>query len=99
MQKAGAPGDGAAPPQASEQIHLPKPSYLPVVVAFALTIALVGVVLSWALTGIGLILLAVATLRWIRQTREEIATLPLAGSPPLPHPGNAAIPPGKRIDA
>ena len=69
-------GDGALPPP-SEQVHLPDPSYLPVVVALGLTIALVGVVLSWVIVGIGVVIFLVATIRWIRETREDIAELPL----------------------
>src|SRR4051812_49282683 len=33
--------------EAGEAVHLPGPSYLPVATAFGLTIAIVGVVLSW----------------------------------------------------
>ena len=42
---AAAPGDGQVP-QAGEPIHLPDPSYLPVIVSLGVTIALVGVVMS-----------------------------------------------------
>ena len=43
-------GAGLAPP--SESIHLPGPTYLPVVIALFTTIALVGVVLNWIVFGI-----------------------------------------------
>ena len=68
--------DGEVPP-ASEQIHLPDPSYLPVVTALGISIALVGVVMSWVIFGIGLLIVLVAVVRWIRETRSEIADLPL----------------------
>ena len=61
----------------SEQIHLPDPSYLPALVALGLTISIVGVVFSWVIVAIGLIIFLVALFRWIRQTREEMADLPL----------------------
>jgi hypothetical protein len=67
----------APPPPPSEEVHLPEPSYLPALVALGLTLALVGVVLTWALTGIGVVIFVVAVVRWIRQTREEMAELPL----------------------
>ncbi len=73
----GAPGDGGGPPPPSEQVHLPGPSYLPVVVALGTTVALVGVLLSWFVFGIGVVILVVSLARWIRDTREEIAELPL----------------------
>jgi type IV secretory pathway TrbD component len=69
-------GNGGLP-QPSEQVHLPGPSYLPVTVAFGITIALVGVVLTWIISAIGVIIFLVATVRWIRETRDDIAELPL----------------------
>ena len=64
-----------APP--SEEIHLPDPAYTPVVLAFGITIAVVGVVLTWIMVAIGGLIALVALVRWIRQTREEMADLPL----------------------
>jgi type IV secretory pathway TrbD component len=68
--------DGQAPP-AGEAIHLPGPSYLPVIVAAGTTIAVVGVVLNWVMCGIGVAITLVAVLRWARETREDVADLPL----------------------
>jgi hypothetical protein len=62
---------------AGEAVHLPGPSYLPVATAFGLTIAIVGVVLTWVIVAIGVVIATVAIVRWIRETREEIAELPL----------------------
>ena len=64
-----------APP--TEEINLPDPSYMPVLLAFGVTIVVVGVVLTWVMVAIGLIITLVALVRWIRQTREEMAELPL----------------------
>lgn len=69
------PGDRPPPP--SEQVHLPGPSYLPVIVAFGLTLALVGLVLSWWVVGAALAITIVAVARWVRETRADIADLPL----------------------
>ena len=69
-------GDGEVPPR-GEQIHLPDPSYLPVIVAAGTTLAVVGVVINLALAGIGVVITVVGIVRWVRQTREEIAELPL----------------------
>ena len=68
--------DGSLPPP-SEAVHLPGPSFLPVIVAAGVTIALVGVVIGWVVCGIGVVVALVGTIRWIRETREEIAELPL----------------------
>lgn len=69
--------DEPLPPPPSEQIHLPGPSYQPVLVAFGVTVALVGVVLSWVLCAIGVVILLLSLARWVRDAREEMAELPL----------------------
>jgi hypothetical protein len=63
--------------EAGEAVHLPGPSYLPVATAFGLTIAIVGVVLSWVIVGIGVVIAVIAIVRWIRETRQAISELPL----------------------
>jgi hypothetical protein len=64
-------------PQPTEQIHLPEPSFLPVVLAFGITIAIVGVVFTWVMVVIGLLIVLISLTRWIRQTRQEMSELPL----------------------
>ena len=68
--------NGDVPP-AGEAIHLPDPSYLPVIVAAGTTIAVVGVVLNWFMFGFGVVVTVVAIVRWVGQTRREMAELPL----------------------
>jgi Cytochrome c oxidase subunit IV len=62
---------------AGEAVHLPGPSYLPVVTAFGISIAVVGVVIWWVLVVIGGLIAMVAIIRWIRETRQEVSELPL----------------------
>jgi hypothetical protein len=71
---------GPEAPPAGEPVHLPGPSYLPVIVAAGVTIAVVGVVLWWILVVIGLLIIVVAVWRWIRDTRHDMAELPLEHS-------------------
>jgi Cytochrome c oxidase subunit IV len=68
-------GDDAT--SASETVHLPGPSYLPVLTALGLTLALTGIVINWVLVGIGVVITLVAVVRWVRETREDIGELPL----------------------
>jgi hypothetical protein len=68
-------GEPAPPP--GEAVHLPGPSYLPVLTAFALTLSLVGIIISWVLTGLGVVLLVVVVWRWIGDTRRDVSELPL----------------------
>ena len=63
--------------EAGETVHLPGPSYLPVATAFGLTIGIVGVVLSWVLVVIGVVIAVIAIGRWISETRQDISELPL----------------------
>ena len=64
-------------PEATEQVHMPEPSYLPVLVALGITLMLVGVVLTWIITIIGVIPFVVGVVLWIRGTRSDIAALPI----------------------
>jgi 4-amino-4-deoxy-L-arabinose transferase-like glycosyltransferase len=63
--------------EAGEAIHLPGPSYQPVVLAFGLTLAVTGVVLFPMVAVIGLVIVIVTLYLWIRDTRREIKDLPL----------------------
>jgi hypothetical protein len=68
--------EGSLPP-ATEQIHLPEPSYLPVTLAFGTMVAIIGVVFSWVIVVLGATVVVISLTRWIRQTRAEMAELPL----------------------
>jgi hypothetical protein len=69
--------EGDPAPPVGESVHLPGPSYLPVLTAFAVTLALVGVILSWVVSVLGVVLLVVVLWRWIGDTRRDISELPL----------------------
>jgi hypothetical protein len=69
--------DDAQVPPPSEEIHLPEPTYLPVMVAFGVTLALCGILFNYVLTGIGVVITLAAVVRWIRDTRRDVAELPL----------------------
>jgi hypothetical protein len=64
-------------PPPSEVIHLPEPSYLPVTLALGVTIALLGIVTNVVISAIGVIIALVTLVRWVGQTRREMAELPL----------------------
>ena len=64
-------------PPAGEAIHLPGPSYLPALTAFGISLGLVGVVIAWPIAAIGAVIALVSIVRWIRETREEMAELPI----------------------
>ena len=64
-----------APPP-SEHLHLPGPSYQPLVVSIGSMIAIVGVVVSLPLAAVGLLITFVAIMLWVRDAREELGALP-----------------------
>ena len=68
---------GGRLPQPTEEVHLPDPSYLPVVLALATWITLVGVTLSWYMAAIGLIIAVWVIAKWIASARREMRELPL----------------------
>ena len=67
--------DTPEPP--GELIHLPGPSFLPVLTALGLALAITGVVISLILTVIGVILTLIVVVKWLGETRREISELPL----------------------
>jgi hypothetical protein len=68
------------PPPIGEEIHLPGPSILPLLLAVGITVALVGVTVSPILIVAGLALAIPSLWRWIREARAELRHLP-----PGPH--------------
>jgi type IV secretory pathway TrbD component len=63
-------------PPAGEDIHLPGPSVLPLLVAIAITCMIIGLTLSWWFSIFGVVLFVVTTVKWARDTRRDIQHLP-----------------------
>ena len=68
---------GGRLPQPTEEVHLPDPSYLPPAMAFGIAISVVGIVLSWFIVALGVLIFLITLVKWIRLTREEMSELPL----------------------
>jgi hypothetical protein len=64
-------------PQPTEEVHLPGPSYLPVIVAFSTMFVLIGIINAWPVAVVAGIILVYAIVKWIRETRDDIRQLPL----------------------
>jgi hypothetical protein len=63
-------------PPVGEELHLPGPSIVPVLNAFGLAIALVGLTTIRVLIPIGLVIFALTAVRWIRDSVRAVAELP-----------------------
>jgi hypothetical protein len=59
-----------------EEIHLPRPSLIPMFTAIGITIALVGLIWSWPFVAGGALLAFISVVIWIRDVRSDIAELP-----------------------
>jgi hypothetical protein len=60
----------------TEQIHLPGNTLQPMFTAIGLTIALLGLILSWPFVAAGAAIALLAVWRWIKKAREEYEALP-----------------------
>lgn len=64
-------------PPVGEEIHMPAPSIIPLVNAAALAMAIVCITLSWVLVAVFGAVFLLSTIRWVADTRRDIAALPL----------------------
>ena len=69
--------DNGMVPPVGEEIHMPAPSIIPLINAAALALAIVSITLSWYIVIFASIIFLLTTVRWIADTRRDIAELPL----------------------
>jgi hypothetical protein len=69
--------DNGTVPPVGEEIHMPAPSILPLVNAGGLALAIVCITISWVLVALFGFVFLVTAIRWIADTRRDIAQLPL----------------------
>ena len=65
-----------APPVA-EEIHLPAPSFLPVFMAVGITLGVIGITINFIISIVGVVIFLITLVRWIRETRRDMAELPM----------------------
>jgi hypothetical protein len=68
--------DGLQPPQPSEFVYVPAPSWVPVLTAAGLAGVLVGLFTGLPYAVAGAIVLLASLWAWLRNTGDEIARLP-----------------------
>jgi hypothetical protein len=64
-------------PPPGEEIHLPGPTLLPLLLTVGITMVLIGLTTTWFLVIAGGILTLWVLVRWIADTRRDIDELPL----------------------
>jgi hypothetical protein len=67
---------GPQNPPIGEEIHLPGPTYIPLVSAIGITCMVIGTTINWLITIVGAIIFLVSTVKWIRDTHHDISELP-----------------------
>jgi len=63
-------------PPVGEELHLPGPSLIPFACAIGITLIVIGTTITWLLSIIGGVIFIVTVVRWIRDTRRDMAELP-----------------------
>ena len=61
---------------AIEEIHLPRPSIVPMFTAIGITVGLVGLIFSWPFVALGGLIAFISIVIWIRDVRQDIENLP-----------------------
>jgi len=76
-REGGRAGDPVARvPPAGEEIHIPGPSLIPLVCAIGITLAVIGTTINWLFSIVGVVIVAITVVRWIRDTRSDVESLP-----------------------
>jgi hypothetical protein len=72
------PGEHPTPaPPVGEEIHLPGPTVLPFVTAIAITLIVIGTTIFPPIPSvIGAVILIPVLIKWIGDTRRDVAALP-----------------------
>ncbi len=63
-------------PEAGEEIHLPGPTIIPLLSAIGITLMVIGTTIGWWISIVGLVLFVLTAVRWIRDTRRDVDSLP-----------------------
>jgi hypothetical protein len=63
-------------PPVGEEIHLPGPTLIPLLSAIGITLIVIGTTINWIFTIVGGVIFVLTTIRWIRDTRRDVAALP-----------------------
>lgn len=63
-------------PPVGEEIHLPGPTAIPVVMAIGITMIVCGTTINWMISAVGGIIFLVTAGMWIRDTKRSVDELP-----------------------
>ncbi len=75
------------PSQPSELVFLPRPSWMPALIAAGIAFVIVGLFVWWPYAAIGGAVALLALISWIRRASRENSELPIEQ-----HPATAVLP-------
>jgi hypothetical protein len=64
------------PPQPTELVYLPEPSWVPALAGVGIALLLLGLFVGWVLIVIGALIFLPSLWSWIGRTRESLSRLP-----------------------
>jgi hypothetical protein len=67
---------GSQPPEPTEMISLPRPSWIPMLTAVGIALVVVGLMAGWVYLVVGALIALPVIWRWIAQTRQAFSRLP-----------------------
>ena len=65
-----------APPELTELVYTPEPSWHPLLIAVGLGAMLAGIFMGWFFTAVGVVIFLVALRGWIADASDELQRLP-----------------------
>jgi hypothetical protein len=68
--------DSRQPPEPTELVYIPRPSWVPAIAAFGLTLVVVGLISLWVYSVVGGVIFLLALRSWIRETSRDVSRLP-----------------------
>ena len=69
------------PPQPTELVYLPRPSWLPAFTALGIALAVVGLFAWWPYGVVGAVIALVSIVAWIRDAARATSRLPVEQQP------------------
>jgi hypothetical protein len=73
--------DRGLPPEPTELVYLPPPSWLPLLTALGIALGVVGLFAWWPYGVVGAIIALVSIIAWIRSGSREASRLPVEQRP------------------
>jgi hypothetical protein len=65
-----------APPELTELVYVPEPSWQPALIAVGLGAMLAGIFMGWFFTAVGVVILLAGLIGWLANAGDQLQRLP-----------------------